>query len=660
MISLACQMLSGRRCHHSSRSVRLLAIERTPMYVYGSDLSMEKVKNAESYYAQKTQQQQQPKQIPPEPFIAMTLRIAWLVSFSFSLLLLNPALSYLEGNQEDNDRELTSELWRVVDEQAAASASRNPEQAFSERTLLGAIGYFAASNSSESCLEENDESTTLMITCHDQLDNCETLAKRGECLYRSTECPKACLTCPITEESFKIGETQGIPEDLIEGVFEHALENEIDNLVLPVNSFEELMIQTAQIIIQTQDYMTNVVMQDPSYQKVRRSCLNYDEHCSAYAAVGYCRPDFMGGDDFVMMMSKCAPACQACHQFELVQPCDVNFNYNIFQEGDLETMFTRMAGELDIPKEELPFTPKILSRPGGDGNNTVDGAWLIALEDFLSEEECERLIDLGALRGYERSGLQDEDDKEEYRTSVNSWCDGDCANDPMAKKVVQRISDTIGIPSEYSESLQMLRYTEGQYYKVHHDVALDSEFRALYGPRIVTFFLYLNDVEEGGATRMVDIKDDGIESDDEEEDTDDDDNDDDDNDDDSGEDYDDDDEDEKYTPIPIDVRPKRGMAVVWANLNDKDMKKRETGTWHEALPVIKGVKYGANAWYRLRRYSDDCDEDAFDAWREKNGLEVSEDDDEEDSEDDATGSAEANDTASVAASSYEKAVYEEE
>jgi prolyl 4-hydroxylase len=546
--------------------------------------------------------------------IILSKTILSLVSLVL-VLQLTPTLSYLEENQEPNDEDLTLELWQVVDAQAAAIAASNDKQAFSERTLLGAIGYFAPNNSSDSCLDDERK-----YNCEDQLDSCETMARRGECLFRSAQCPKACLTCPPSSDSptFKIGETQGIPKALIEGIFEHALEQGIKDFELPFSDMEALMIQTAQIIIQTRDYMTNIVMQDPIYKKVRRSCLNYDEHCSSYAALGYCQSDFMGGDDFVMMMSKCAPACQACHEFELVQPCDVNFNFNVFQEGDLETMFRRMAGELDIPKHQLPFVPRVHSRPGG-GDGVVDGAWLVTLEDFLTAKDCDRLIELGALEGYDRSGLQDEEDEDEYRTSVNSWCDGDCAEDPTAKDVVKRISQTTGIPSEYSESLQMLKYTEGQYYKVHHDVALDSEFLALHGPRIITFFLYLNDVEEGGATRMVDITND-----------DDDENDDNDDEDDSEK---EDGETEKYTPTPVDIQPKRGMAVVWANLNDKDMKKREDGTWHEALPVLRGLKYGANAWYRLRRYSDDCDEDVFDEWKEKHNIEVEEDDDDDDDDD---------------------------
>eukprot|EP00980_Cylindrotheca_fusiformis_P010396 scaffold2310_cov49-Cylindrotheca_fusiformis.AAC.3 len=584
---------------------------------------------------------------------------AQVLFFFVFCLMMATTNAYLEESELSNDDELTLELWRIVDQQAKLKDEEQDQEqaAFSERTLLGAIGHFRTtttissssttdedsnSNNSQSCAAQNEdtqqEKDDEMKNCQDRWkdDRCEAMAKRGECLYRYKDCPKTCLLCNVTENSiFKIGEAQSIPQNVIQEVQEYhhtttttTTENEDWKLLSNITTNEELLQRTAQIILDTQDYMSNIVMQENEYGPVRRSCLNYDAHCSAYAALGYCSSSFGSddeNDDFIWMMANCAPACQTCHELIHVQPCHVNFHHNVIHEGDLEIMFQSMAGENN---ENLPYKPKIFSRPGGDpmDDTIIDGAWLIALEDFLSYDECNHLIEMGAIRGYERSYLQDEDDVEEYRTSVNSWCEEECANDPIVQTILNRISDTTGIPSEYSEPLQMLRYTKGQYYKVHHDVALDSEFQLLYGPRILTFFLYLNDVEEGGATRMIDITDEGDddEMDDEEE-------------------YDDDstttnaeeeDEEEPYTPTPIEVQPKRGMAVVWANLKDDDMKQREAGTWHEAMPVINGVKYGANAWYRLRRFEEDCDEEDFQEWKLKHNLKVMTMEDDSDDEDD--------------------------
>lgn len=61
-------------------------------------------------------------------------------------------------------------------------------------------------------------------------------------------------------------------------------------------------------------------------------------------------------------------------------------------------------------------------------------------------------------------------------------------------------------------------------------------------------FLYLNDVEEGGGTH--------------------------------------------FSDLGITVQPKTGRAVVWPSVLDGNPDKKDFRTSHEALPVIKGIKYG--------------------------------------------------------------------
>lgn len=58
-----------------------------------------------------------------------------------------------------------------------------------------------------------------------------------------------------------------------------------------------------------------------------------------------------------------------------------------------------------------------------------------------------------------------------------------------------------GIPESNYESFQILQYQEGQFYRRHHDSSNANNNKPA-GHRILTFFLYLNDVEEGGETRF--------------------------------------------------------------------------------------------------------------------------------------------------------------
>ena len=50
------------------------------------------------------------------------------------------------------------------------------------------------------------------------------------------------------------------------------------------------------------------------------------------------------------------------------------------------------------------YTPTILSQPGvGIGKYKDDGPWVITLHNVVSNEECDELINLGGVRGYEQS-----------------------------------------------------------------------------------------------------------------------------------------------------------------------------------------------------------------------------------------------------------------
>ncbi len=82
------------------------------------------------------------------------------------------------------------------------------------------------------------------------------------------------------------------------------------------------------------------------------------------------------------------------------------------------------------------------------------------------------------------------------------------------------------------------------------------------GVRILTLFIYLNDVEEGGGTSFPLVND----------------------------------------RKGIVVQPKKGWAVLWPSVLDHAPESKDGRTEHEALPVLKGLKYGANAWIHSRDF----------------------------------------------------------
>ena len=60
-----------------------------------------------------------------------------------------------------------------------------------------------------------------------------------------------------------------------------------------------------------------------------------------------------------------------------------------------------------------------------------------------------------------------------------------------------KIANATGFSQKNTEPLQILRYTSGGEYQAHHDFIQGQQARPP-GPRVFTFFMYLNDVPPGG------------------------------------------------------------------------------------------------------------------------------------------------------------------
>lgn len=225
------------------------------------------------------------------------------------------------------------------------------------------------------------------------------------------------------------------------------------------------------------------------------------------------------------MKLQCAPVCFSCGQqpFELLCPLPDNMSeHNIWGPGDLNAMFenivalTNNASRPEDTGHLLSYQLQVLSRPSSNSSGGAaatatdddvddDAPWVLVLDNFLTDQECETLIRLGTDRGYEQSKGIDSTKKLDgtfdsvivkERTSSNSWCLDDCYKNATTQRVLQKIEGLTGIPDANAEHLQLLKYEEGQFYQTHHDYIPFHRERA-HGVRVATFFLYLNDVPEG-------------------------------------------------------------------------------------------------------------------------------------------------------------------
>mmetsp|Transcript_21047 Transcript_21047/g.31193 ORF Transcript_21047/g.31193 Transcript_21047/m.31193 type:complete len:336 (-) Transcript_21047:306-1313(-) len=305
------------------------------------------------------------------------------------------------------------------------------------------------------------------------------------------------------------------------------------------------------VVDESLDYLRNIVMIGDKYANVHKECKNRHKDCSFWKLSGECE------EKPAYMHVNCALACQTCEMLEYEVRCPMQAPLdNALGPGDLNDMFERILTDPGFAKYE----PTILSSPNDDG-----APWMIMFDSFATPEECERLVKLGAVEGYERSSDVGEEKFDgsfekkvnKGRTSTNAWCQKECYEDSLAKTVIDRITKVTGIPERNSEYLQLLKYEATQYYQVHNDYIPHQEKRQT-GNRLLTLYVYLNDVEEGGETH--------------------------------------------FPKMNKTVTPKQGRAVLWPSVLDEDPSKEDKRTVHTALPVLKGTKYGANAWIHMRDF----------------------------------------------------------
>lgn len=122
---------------------------------------------------------------------------------------------------------------------------------------------------------------------------------------------------------------------------------------------------------------------------------------------------------------------------------------------------------------------------------------------FLSDDECDHLIGLaeGSLKkstvvDSKTGGSVDSD----VRTSKGMFLAA--RQDDVVARIEKRISLITMIPEENGESLQILKYVNGEKYDPHTDYFHDSvnSNSAHGGQRIVTVLMYLTTPEKGGET----------------------------------------------------------------------------------------------------------------------------------------------------------------
>jgi hypothetical protein len=270
-------------------------------------------------------------------------------------------------------------------------------------------------------------------------------------------------------------------------------------------------------------------------------CEDRHQQCVGYARAGECEknPGWM--------IVNCPHSCKACHLRDPKVRCDRNrlgiSNDHIYEKGDMNAMFSSIQ--------------KVYGNKYNINVLSTD-PWVVTFDNFLTDREINALI-TSVNGNWERStdtGTSNEFGEtgrvlSQGRTSNNAWCREECNNNPDVQNIMRKISEITWVPTENFEAFQVLRYEIGQKYNAHHD-ASSQQTRLSCGTRILTFFLYLSDVEEGGETA--------------------------------------------FPLLNIAVKPKKGSALLWPSTYDHEPNGIDHRTLHEAKPVIRGTKFAANTW----------------------------------------------------------------
>ncbi|HEX6604826.1 MAG TPA: 2OG-Fe(II) oxygenase [Sphingomicrobium sp.] len=180
---------------------------------------------------------------------------------------------------------------------------------------------------------------------------------------------------------------------------------------------------------------------------------------------------------------------------------------------------------------------------------------LFIVRGFLDPDTCSALIErIDARR--RPSEIADDLGIANFRTSET--CDLDW-RDPAVGEVDRKIGELLGLPLAASEPLQGQRYAPGQEFRPHTDTFEPGGYdfyqhTAQSGQRTWTAMIYLNEPEDGGATR--------------------------------------------FKAIGKTVQPETGKLLAWNNLLPDGSPN--PATLHQGMRVRKGTKYVLTKWFRER------------------------------------------------------------
>jgi len=346
--------------------------------------------------------------------------------------------------------------------------------------------------------------------CQDDHESCARWATGGECEanpnYMLASCRLSCGTCcednhPECEEWARNGKCQARPADV--------------RRKCPKSCG-----------------ICNVVAKDPR-------CEDKTPACRRLTKAGACVHD-------VTMLEKCPRTCRLCGPGD---ECRASSDRGVFVEDGMEHFFQRLdSGAF----QELGV--RVVHR----------NPWIVVFDHFLTKPHADEVLSQFES-GWARStagGLVGQDSEYSVRTSETIWCQtAECEGSLGMSRLLSRVENVTGIHRSKFEDTQLLRYMPGQRYAPHNDW-IEDQNRLASGPRLMTFFVYLADVPDGGT---------------------------------------------HFPKLNITLNATKGSAALWNNVDSRNIWQDEPLSEHEGLPPSVSEKYAANVWihqHDFKSYND--------------------------------------------------------
>lgn len=392
--------------------------------------------------------------------------------------------------------------------------------------------------------EKNDSEEEEEQPCEDTHPSCWEWAEMGECqknpYFMRSGCRASCLLC-VNATKWR---EEGVDEDTIK--FREMIANLETEQQHWMTADEEEAEKIQALLADMEIYLrTSKDTLDWESDVIKKHCRNKSDQCilDQYQS-NMCEVTL------TFAMNNCALACRYCHELPEFLASRGKREWNaqpVITSGDLYEKMQSMKEKEGARLDE---------REASQGRKDLrqDMPWVLIVDNFLTDKECDHLIKMSHKIGYK---APPEKNKERVRTKFQkALCqDGSCDEDKDYKALVERIANFAEVPLGYLESAEFFKFFKGDAYGAHHDFHMHDAWKPA-GHVVWTVFVCLSDVKEGGQMGFPELN-------------------------------------------WLNVPPAKGQLLIWPSVRSSDPKKIHKDMISEGLPVLDGEKYGMQIKIRM-------------------------------------------------------------